>query len=126
MWSLTSRSTRPTERWFRSATRWTWSWAYADEMSGSSPEPEEVTASGGTAAARTRYPGVELSLTTAALASSTDLISSLLSPDRLVAPERISRYRVLRLLVPRPLDGRGWNHLRSGAGVSWPFFSGRS
>ncbi len=69
---------------------------------------------------------VELSFTTAALASFTHRISSSLSPERLVAPETSREYWVLTLLVPRPLEGRGWNHFRSGAGDSSPSFSGRS
>ncbi|KEF18005.1 hypothetical protein DF18_25355 [Streptomyces rimosus] len=46
--SSTRRSTFARSRWFSLATRLTWSFAYAGEMSGSRPEPEEVTASAGT------------------------------------------------------------------------------
>src|SRR6478735_7971860 len=87
-------------------------------MCGSRPEPEEVTASAGTSEGFTLYVAVELSLTTAALAAVTQSIRSLLSPDRLVAPDRISEYCVLTLLLPRPLEGRGWNHFRSGRTAS--------
>ncbi|SOD66803.1 hypothetical protein SAMN06272781_0764 [Streptomyces sp. 1222.2] len=90
------------------------------------PKPEEVTASGGTSDGRTGWPGTELSLTTAALASFTAWTSRRLSAERLVAPERMSLYRVLTVLTPRPPAGRPWNHLRSGSGVFWPFFSGSS
>src|SRR3954467_3715428 len=94
-------------------------------MSGSRPEPEEVTASAGTSDGLGVYPGTELSLTTADLAAFTCWMRSLLSADRLVAPERISLYRVLREFSPRPFAGRPWNHFRSGSGVCCPCFSGR-
>ncbi len=100
-------------------------------MFGSRPEPEEVTASAGTSSGSTVWEGVELSAMTASLAattwaqrvpSSASLVhwplTAPLSAERLVAPERISEYWVLTLLVPSPLEGRGWNHFRSGFAAS--------
>ncbi|MGX1512446.1 hypothetical protein RKD44_003734 [Streptomyces collinus] len=84
-----------------------------------------MTASAGTSWGRTGWPGTELSFTTAALASFTHWRSSGLSAERLVAPDRISLYWVLTLLLPRPFWGRPWNHFRSGSGVSRPCPSGR-
>ncbi len=75
-----------------------------------------MTASAGMSAGFGSYSPARLSASTAFFASLTHLIRSGLSPERLVAPERISAYRVLTLLAPRPLDGRGWNHRRSGRG----------
>ena len=44
---LTSAWTSDTGRCLAAATRSTWMAAFAGEMSGSSPDPDEVTASGG-------------------------------------------------------------------------------
>ena len=52
VWSSTSSSTRARESPRRSATRCDWMRALASEMSGSTPEAEVVTASGGTWLAR--------------------------------------------------------------------------
>ena len=94
-------------------------WAYSGEMSGSRPEPDEVTASAGTFDSGTPYVSE-----THCLRSFTALTRSVLVAPRLEAPETWRSYWVftpLVLLLPSPAEGRGWKNFRSGTGL--PFLS---